>query len=324
MLVFASLLMAMFSFSAELPLHLIAGCRVLEIKTKTQITFPGTECIFHDDGSFISMGDHHLRKIGIDGKILWEMKNERYHHQLNPGADADEMIVLGSRYLKDSTGEVRLDEFMVVDLNGKIRSKASAEILFKDKILLPKLFPPFSGITETSHFNSFHPIPEKWKHRFPADSAYILNSLGQGILLVDRNLKKVTAKYRIIDARSHLVHDVQVGHDGNLLMFINELKNTPARASAIYSYNQKSDSGKILFSAFPAGIFYSPLAGSVQEWGSDEFIISDVHRGTLIVNKKDGAIRHFFQETHWEGLTSRYVQQVRGADLTKFFASRGK
>lgn len=302
--------------AADFPPHLLAGCTIFDEAGKKMRVLPGSECILMEDGSFISMADQSIRKFQKDGSLSWEIKGERFHHQLNLSEDQKEILALGSRYIKDHTGEVRVDEFIVARLDGTLVAKTSAEILFKPFVEIPK--PPFGGKRETSHFNSFHPIPEKWKNLYQGD--YLLNSLGIGIFVVNRTLTEVRQFIPIPDARSHLVHDVQVGRDGHLLMFINELAVPGARTSAIYSFNMKAAKGKILFSGQPHGLFYSSLAGGVQEWGENLLIVSDVHNGTYFIDRKKKEILKYFQETHWEGFTFRYVQQVRGINPEKFLS----
>ncbi len=121
---------------------------------------------------------------------------------------------------------------------------------------------------------------------------FIANSLFLGVFIFSSDLKKVEHKFLIPASYGHLVHDVQVLPDGNLLIFNNEIHPHDAvyPESALQILNPETLQPVYSFSGEEGIPLYSSHCGGVQKLDEEFFLYSHMINGAYIFSRKSGKI----------------------------------
>lgn len=311
--------------------QLVTGCTVLDFNDTILAQFPGSFCVFFDDGSFVSASDTHLRLITKDNEVKWEIPGY-FHHQLNLSIDKTKILALGSRtFPVKNNGNFRADRVMVVDLAGNVLHEVDAEDVLKKigiRWLNIKVNPALRAATgadvEMSHFNSFYEIPKNPNPAFKM-GGYIVNAHSQGVFIFSPDLLSVTLAPRLRIAPTHDTHDVQVTERGSLLLFLNwHLDSRHGKSfSTVNEVDPRTQKTVFEFSAVPKELFYSQFCGGVQELDGEHVLISDNLTGTFVYSVRRKEILRAVRKTHKLNDRPGQAQQVKLLDLAKFLASRG-
>ncbi len=258
-----------------------SGCVVFQ-PGKILKTFPGSNCLFLPDGSFISASNTHLKRITTTGEVDWEIPGA-FHHQMNLALDGESLFVMSSEVEK----KVRSDKIQRVSLTGKILSETTSKDLIRQANLKTNLFADSAteDFQQISHFNSISEIPslEGKGPPYLSRGNIIINSLRLGFFILSPDLKNILHHQTISTSRDHSVHDVQVTKRGTILFFNNEMGGDSFRRSGIQELFPAS--GKIVSVVDPGPYFYSPVAGSVQEIDDDKIIFCHAYSGTYIYSR---------------------------------------
>lgn len=269
--------------------------------------FPGVNCIFLEDGSFLSTDYKFLHRIGPAQDIKWSLPGF-FHHQMNLSHDRKRVLLLGSDAVTHAGEVFRQDTVVVTDLGGKVlHEKALYDFLLKrGNFLAHAINPVWTEIhkghprREISHFNSIHEIPPQLPGSFFRAGDIIINSTVLGIFVLDPTLQELRAHFLVPDSRHHQVHDVQVLPNGNLLFFNNEFSGGRVqKMSAIQEMNPRTMKTVFRFDGSESFPFYSSAGGSVQSLGDDLLLYTHYMTGTYVVNRKTREVVFNTHLTHF-------------------------
>lgn len=308
--------------------HLVNGCRIYDMTGKNIRNFPGDMCLFFDDGSFLSAN---IKGLGLFDKkfnSIWHIDGN-FHHQLNMSEDGQRILVLSSDLVKRNKEKARVDKLMVLTLGGKILFQVNADVLFKKAAIKENLRNDGDHIleemkvkNEISHFNSFYEVPEipGNKLSFLKKETLVINGRGDGIFFLSPDLQSVLRHVNISQSSDHKIHDVQVLKNGHLLLFNNLVagRGDLERCSSVLEIDLKTNKIVFEFFATPESMFYSPVAGSVQQLDSDHLLFTHILNGTFIYSKSKKDLVSTIINTHTERGRFIHTQQVKSVDLSKF------
>ena len=297
-------------------------------------SFPGTACIFLEDGRFFSATVDEIKLINKDLSVLWSHKGH-FHHQMNQSLDKKKFLVMTSNVLKEKHGLTREDKLMIVDLDGRImHSTTSSEIYqqLKHSPYLRDAEPMLKGLLnvthEITHLNSFYEIPpnklEK-KLSYMKAGNFIVNGREDGIFFLSPDLKKVLHFMSYKGALSHRVHDVQVLPNGHLLLFNNFVAGYDRfhRQSAIQEISPVDQKVVFSYQANPGVFFFVSTGGSVQKLNDDLYLFTHSLISTHVYSKSKKNVILTLDETHMSPsspLGIRPTLQVKASDLSSFLS----
>ncbi len=228
------LLLGIFFVSLIAKGHIIDACSIFTDQYEIVKTYPGLQCLFFKDGSFVSADGSFIQYVSNVGDVVWKREIEN-HHSLNLSVDQKRILVITSdRSEEVGHCPVRADAFEVLQLqNGRTLSRFS---FIKDWRNYQDQFPksPIWLVNnkslrrhnceyEITHFNSFFEVPSnemsKANSAFSAGN-YIVNSHNTSyLILLDRNLKEVVWKMNTRKLGLQGAHDVQVLPNGKILFY---------------------------------------------------------------------------------------------------------
>lgn len=309
--------------------HLVNGCAVYDSEGSFVKIFPGTQCLFLEDGGFVSASNDSLKRFDKNFAELWAIEGH-FHHQLNWSFDKSRILALGSKVVKRDGKDHRLDTFLVVDMAGKILAQQDAEFLMKQMRVKPRIrgssfmIKKLSVNMELTHFNSFHEIPPQTEGSSFEAGNFVVNALSQGIFILSQDLSKVRSRIIIKDSSDHSIHDVQIRKNGNLLFFNNEVASVPGVSYSAAQEVQMSDQKLVTeFSSQPREAFFSKYCGSVQELADGDWLIAHMYTGAFLFSPVSKSLTRAWPSVNIYNGSFYPTQQIRTFDLRKFF-SHGK
>ncbi len=293
--------------------NLVNGCLVFNAKGETLKELPGLFCQFYDDGNLLTASQFSLRMMDKFKAVKWELKGN-FHHQLNKSADGSRILVLDSH----QADGIRVETFYILSRDGKVEFKNDSTSLKKQV-----KFKPHSK-NQLTHLNSFYEIPElKTNRKLPAylqAGNFILNTYRSGTFILSPDLKTVLHHFSLPAPSTHLVHDVQVLENGNILLFNNTASKTENDKpfSAIEEWDMVENKKVLDFTAQPRELFFSLFCGGVQQLDQEHLLFSHMLTGTYIYSRKNKEIIFSTVKTHFRREVFHPAQQVKAMDLTKF------
>lgn len=255
-------------------------------------------CLFLEDGRIISANDRMIRAISPEGEILWE-KTGNYHHQIHLMNDGQSMLVLSSDIQQEKGEMVRYDHFVNFNLDGDVLKEKSFRTLGNEFLdnKVSQVFQEFflNTTRERSHFNSIYEIGDvKENPLYPGikKGNFIANSLFLGIFILSSDLQKLEHRFKLPGSQDHLVHDVQVLPNGNLLVFnnLNKLREGVFLESAMQEIEPSTLKVVYSFSGEKGVPLYSSHCGGVQKLDEEHYLYSHMINGNYIVSRKSGKI----------------------------------
>lgn len=324
-------------------LTLANGCRLFQLDGFNFKTFPGSMCLFLDDGNLISANENAIRLFNPKNEVVWEIKGH-FHHQINLTNDKKSILALSSAVSAGPEGARRQDKVMIISLDGKVLHEKLADDIFTEakssptKMLIdPHMRYLFGSGHEISHLNSIYAIPEnKNEKKYPYLKAgnIIINGLQTGIHILNSDLSKVV-KYIELKKHTiaHAIHDVQVTPEGNILLFNNAVlthhkiyhthpnwRSFNNLHSAIQEFKIPSLTLVKKFETDPVELFYSKACGSIQEIDSDTWLFTHIVSGTYVYSKSKKKVIQSISATHLNDHQFIPTQQVKAWDLRKFLS----
>ncbi len=264
------------------------GCSIFNEAGELKERFPGNQCHFFDDGTFVSLTDNYVRMFSPGNEILWEVKGN-FHHQLNTSLDQKRIFTM-TEYNRDENGKkVREEAVMILSREGKILVNKNLNELIETKKKWSVA--PFgkSGVSkeEVSHLNSIYEIPPNSSPlSYLKAGNIIINSLHLGAIILDPELKKELNTIKFPESVGHMVHDVQVTPEGKIIYFNNSLKNFPDK-SAPEMFDPITKQSTALVSDETMK-FISHACGSVQIVNKDLLMYAGNFTGPIFIDRKSG------------------------------------
>ncbi len=311
--------------------HLQNGCHIFDSDGVFVKTFPGMNCIFLEDGSFLSASFTSLRRIAVNGSILWEIPGH-FHHQLNLSYDKNRALALASVIKPKTDGRYfREDLFLVISLEGKILAQTQASAFMPETV--SKLeFPlhsvwisPFKEIPsfETTHFNSFFEVPPQSFSSTLKEGDFIVNSVQLGVFVLSSDLKVLRSHRVLKGSVDHSIHDVQVSSKGTFLLFNNDVAGKNWKRSALQEIDPVTDKVIWEFGSEGGMTFYTAAGGGIQRLDQRYILYSLFLNGTYILDTVTGKVIRSIHGTHrlpTHGIL--FSQNIRAVDLKSFFARK--
>ncbi len=314
-------------------LNLIAGCRVHNPEGLAIREFAGNYCLFFADGRYLSADATRLAMFKSDKTIQWQIPGH-YHHQLNWSADKKHILALTSNFEKVDGLTVRVDVLKKIDLDGKVVSEITSRKIFDD-LKITRITSPFDwdpsskqkANHEISHFNSFYEIPPGVRHpkmNSVVAGNFIANSTHSAAVILSSDLKTALARIQFPSSIYETIHDVQVMKNGHVLFLNNEAvydERTSGPRTTIEIIDPLTKKNSYRFQASPPEMFYTPLAGGVQQVSDDYLLISHITNAYFFLERKTGKIVRsgVFRDAK-KGHSFRSVQEIRAEDLTEFLS----
>lgn len=316
----------MSSFATWDKMHYQNGCTVFKVNFDVKV-YPGSMCIFLDDGTFISASSNGIRRFKPDQTMLWEVPGF-YHHQLNLSVDKKRILTLATDTIQREKHRERDDAFVVLDIEtGRVLYRKSARDMITANKILPMrwretpVLKESNADIETTHFNSIYEIPaNSGKASYLKAGNIIVNSVGLGIFILSPDLEKTL--YHNVNKFSfnHRVHDVQVTASGEFLFFNNQVDDLKEsyRYSAIHKYDPVTDRLTFEYTSQPKAFFFSPVCGGVQELDDDLLFFSHVLDGGFLYSRKQKKMISAIPGTNGNIFVQTPTQQIKMIDFSKF------
>lgn len=314
-------------------LNLIAGCRVHSPEGFAIREFAGNHCLFFSDGRYLSADATRLAMFKSDKTLQWQIPGH-YHHQLNWSADKKHVLALTSNFEKTDGHTLRIDALKKIDLDGKVVAEITSRKIFAD-LKITRITSPFDwdpsskqrAEHEISHFNSFYEIPAGVRHpkmNSVVGGNFIANSLHSGTVIISSDFETALARIQFPSSVNETTHDVQITKNGQVLFLNNEAvydEKTSGPRTTIEMIDPLSKKNSYRFQASPPEMFYTALAGGVQQVGNDYLLISHITNAYFFLERKTGKIvRSGVLRDAKKGHSVRNVQDIRAEDLTEFLS----
>lgn len=271
--------------------HIVIDCSIFDLDGKIIKAYPGLDCVFEDDGSFISYDPEkfELTRFDKDLKKLWSLKIH-LHHQVKKMGNGDYLVNSSEFKPFGNFKKVRFDRILKVSKDGKIINEFSYY-----KYLLSttwaKSISPFKtswdenlgDIYEFTHLASSYEVPYDvfdGKITYPKGSIVVtMNGGFKGITIVDPSFQKVMNYVRV--SHNETIHDGQFTSPSEIMFFKNTTYLHPislAEKASVKFYDvfNKKIKEEIYLD------LYALFTGGAQLLESDILFISDSNSGQKI------------------------------------------
>jgi hypothetical protein len=297
------------------------------------IGFPGTYCLFLEDGTYISSTVNEIQRIGKNYEVIWKIPG-LFHHQLALTPDKQKILALNSEVVIKDKKRIRIDKLMMISLKGEVLHEAlSDDLLRQAKVERPAIDPGPVFATEmkvdleVSHFNSFYEIPKlKVKSPLPEmkEGNFIVNGRGDGLFILSPDLKTLLRHINLPQSLNHQVHDAQILEDGRLLIFNNLTKesNSLRLISSIQEIDLAKNKIVFEFTGTPKGVFYTKIGGAVQKLDEDNYLLIHPYLGSYIYSKKRKDFSFIVTATNYFNQVPFPAFVVRLSSLESFFKEK--
>lgn len=267
--------------------HIVEGCSIYDIDHNIIASYPGNECLFHDDGSFLSYDPNTFKLSKYDNKLslLWELKLH-VHHSIKLTSEGNYLINTSTIHPFAGIKKVRFDQILLISPQGKILNNFS---FYKERRLLQShgyqdpmetsWEPNLDFTHEMTHVASSYEILESIEQDgqviIPKGSIIVATNAGAGpgAYVLSKDLHKAIKIYNL---NEQLFHDVQQFSKSELIYFVNDgfVRETGGVTRAHVSYYDVLRREKIR--EIRAG-FSSIYSGSVQVMDDDLLFITDAN-----------------------------------------------
>lgn len=272
-------------------LSLVIGCSIYNMDGKIHKSFPGEECVFFDDGTFVTYNSKKKTLQKYDQKLseIWSL-NIHVHHGIHITEKGD-LLINSSEVQK----KIRYDKLLLVSQDGKIKNSFSfadhLEEIKKNFSHNQKYFVPYATdweknldfTHEYTHLAASYEVSEEIKNFAPKGS-YLLtfNSLGRGVYVLSADFSKLIS-YRKLPYK--IFHDVQRFSDTEIVYFVNTSPESPAHVE-VYDVVQNNVTRMI------DKDFFAYFAGAIQFIDQRLFLVTDSNsnKGAQPVLKQTGVL----------------------------------
>lgn len=277
-------------------LSLVIGCNIYDLNGKVIAGFPGEECVFFDDGSFVTYDSKNrvLQRYDKNLSRVWSL-NTHVHHGIHLTSAGD--LLVNSSVINNM---VRYDVLLLISPDGVIKQSYSFEKHLEEiKTNFPhvkKYFKPYKADwdknlnfnSEYTHLAASYEVKKEIRGFAPKGSILLtFNSLGRGAYVLDRYFSKLIS-YRKLPPK--IFHDVQRYSETEIVYFVNSSQEDKAHVE-IFDVVQNKVTRKI------EKDFFAYFAGAVQMVDQHHFLITDsksnkgadpvlTHKGALSIEER--------------------------------------
>lgn len=262
--------------------YIVVECNIYDFNGHYKKSFPGSFCVFDNDGSFISYDPkkYELSKYDKYLKKIWTIKRH-LHHDITQMSNGD--LLLNSSIVKPQSGfkKVRFDEILIISKDGIVKNKIRFDLDFvkkqtRDKFPMETRWDLNLDFThEFTHLAASYEINYDIKigDKVIAPKGSILATMNAsivGFFLLDSKLEKILHYFHM----PFPVHDAQLVSHNEVIFFKNNIVMRPIKEQeksglVIYDLIKKEQVKK--FSEGSFGFF----GGSTQKISSDLFMVCD-------------------------------------------------
>ncbi len=329
------------SFFNKTYTHYKIGCELYNLDFKIVHKFMGYDCLFLNDGSYVSVTKTNLYYFDRSSQLLWS-KDFESHHYLELSSDQKKFYVLGNEYHLFRGDNVRFDSITSFDIkSGKLISRWSsfpvAEKLEAlagwryDKLAQKASwkFNPTGVKYDFLHFNSIAKIPKnKLASEMPelAEGNLIVSAGVSLALFFDSQLNLINMR-SIDNLQGISFHDLQITEKGELLIYHNFSKrNNNFLGTTIELINLKNNSIIWQYPPLNSKIALNSICcGGVQLLEDEKILFSDsTHGGAFYEIDRKGNV--YFNKSYPEIDSNtklpKIFMKIRKVNLTDFFKNR--
>lgn len=217
--------------------HFVIECSIYDQNMQILKKYPGSMCLFLEDGSYISVFlEDHISKWSPEGNLVWT-RNIPLHHQMNFDKNKNKLLVLYSENVKSGQKVDRYEGIMALDIKSgqtlgnysiyqewKSSQKFFKEAKRKCDSKIHNHDESDSNSCSISHLNAVYEIPPNINEviggAFKSGNVVVTNGYARNILILDSNLNKILRKIDLPGVESP-VHDAQVLENGKILYYLN-------------------------------------------------------------------------------------------------------
>lgn len=277
-------------------LSLVIGCTIYDLDGKVLSSYPGEECVFFEDGSFITYDSKNRVLQRYDKKLssVWSL-NAHVHHGIHQTKNGD--LLVNSSVINN---KVRYDVLLLISPDGIIKKSYSFESnLAEIKKNFPhdeKFFKPYKAdwdknlnfTSEYTHLAASYEVQGDIKG-FASSGSYLLtlNSLGRGAYVLAEDFSSLIS-YRKLPTK--IFHDVQRYSETEIVYFVNSTSEDKAHIE-IFDVVQNKVTRTI------EKDFFAYFAGAVQLVDQHHFLVTDsnsnkgadpvlTHKGPLSIEER--------------------------------------
>jgi hypothetical protein len=310
----------------------VFGCGIFGANGVAVREFPGNRCRYFPDGSVISGDNKTLTRYDANMRVLWRLETQN-HHIINVTSDGN--FLIGGSDVRIYRGKrTRFDVLEKRDMNGKVVGAFDffehlKEFAAADRSIQIKRLTKFDWDLESlpgvemefSHMNSYYEIPKNSNAlKIPAfregNIVVNANTLGR-IFILDSELTKIlwVSKYK-----NHVLHDVQILQNGNLLIYDNE-RGLETQFSALEEYDPIQRKRVWEYRADPQESFHAECCGGIQTLENGDILYSDTSGGGRAVQITRGGYEVWQMASPFhDDITGQALrfQDVKRYDISEF------
>ncbi len=314
---------------------LVTECLIYDYGGKIIRQYDGRQCLFLKDGSWVGR-DRKTRELFLKDAQFnerWRIKGH-FHHTLNQLSDGT-FLALASTVHNYKGKMTRFDLVVKIGIDGKIVS--SFDFFEKITEIKRKMKPPITdgfALTwendfypnvkyEFSHANSAYEIPEnafaKKNSAFQTGNIIVHAGGLDNFFILDKNLQNILWTGRYFPKYGKTIafnHDAQVLKNGNIALYVNQIKDRNESFSALVELDPQSLRTVWRYQANPKKNFSSEVCGGLEVLSDGNVLFTD----TTTKNKIKRIARNGKEVMSFPILDLGYkILNVREVNLEQFF-----
>ncbi len=281
---------------------IVIGCEIFNLQGKILRSFPGDQCLFFEDGSFLSYDPARQELSKFKSNLSKEWTIHRHiHHTMTRTKDNNILLKSSSFHHYNGIKNVRFDDLILINPHGEILGNFSFYETIVKLNQIKKRGPQKTNWdqniqfkNEATHLASAYelqyPIEKDGKVFAPKGSFLVsLNSLFSGVYILNSDLSKLLGFIYVL--RNNTFHDVQQYSSTELIYFLNNEHTYPDNPEQEAKIVIQNIYEKRFSHEYTSG-FDSTFGGSVQFVSKDLIFISDSKSrfSKMIKNRKNSTL----------------------------------
>lgn len=264
---------------------IVIGCEIFNLQGEMLRSFPGDQCLFFEDGSFLSYDPkkQELSKFKSNLSKDWTL-HRHIHHGMTRTIDNNILLKSSSFHNYNGKKNVRFDDLILINSSGEILGNFSFYETIQKFNQIKKRGPQKTNWDQNISFNYEathlasayelqYPIEKDGKVFAPKGSFLVsLNSLFSGAYIFNSDLSKLFGFIFLL--RDNTFHDLQQYSSTELIYFLNNMNTFPESADQEAKIVIQNIYEKKISFEYLSG-FDSTFGGSLQMISKDLIFISD-------------------------------------------------